>query len=204
MNRYTSKLLSCLLAFLLFMPLLSAFAEEADTGEEAAEENFFAGLELTYLNGDPFDASVFSGKPLLLNIWATWCQPCVEELPHLDELAKEYAEQITIVGLHSDGLTVTEAGELAPNGEMNQAALELAEALALTFPLINPDINLFILMNDPEYGLQVEFLPTTWLIDGDGYVRRILPSSLDMDGWKNTIDEFLTKLQEEADAGTES
>ncbi len=76
----------------------------------------------------------------------------------------------------------------------------MAENLSLTFPLVNPDTNLFVLMNSPDYGLQVSVLPTTWLIDGDGFIRGILTSSRDKEGWKQVIDEFLTKLQEEADA----
>ncbi len=177
-------------------------AAETTAEPEAQEQegNFFASLKLNYINGEPFDASVFDGKPILLNIWATWCQPCVSEMPHLNELAAEYADRLNIVGLHSEGLTVTAEGELAPNEEANQAAVEMAESLSLTFPLVNPDTNLFILMNDPNYGLQTEFLPTTWLIDGDGFVRGVLTSARDKEAWKQVIEEFLTKLREEADA----
>ncbi len=186
-------------------PTAEPTAEPTETAGQEEGKNFFASLELTYLNGDPFDASVFDGKPILLNIWATWCSPCVSEMPHLNELAAVYADRLNIIGLHSEGLTITEAGEgeLVPNEEVNQAALEMAENLALTFPLVNPDTSLFILMNNPDYGLQVSVLPTTWLIDGDGFIRGILTSSRDKEGWIQVIDEFLTKLQEEADEGTE-
>src|SRR5262245_38469186 len=39
------------------------------------------------LNGKPIDFAQYQGKPLFLNIWATWCPPCVSELPSIDNLA---------------------------------------------------------------------------------------------------------------------
>ena len=179
--------------------------EQAEAGPEAAEEpvNFFAQLELTDIYGNPFDASVFNGKPAFINIWATWCNPCVMEMPHLDELAKEYADKITIIGLHSEGMTVKDE-ELVPNEEKNEAARALAEKLGLTFPLVNPDVNLFVLMNDNRYGLQVQVLPTTWLVDGNGVIASVVPSANDKEGWKEIIDGFLNYLEENAVEKTES
>ena len=198
MNKPLTRFFSLLTALLL-MTALPALAGEAPVQEEAAQENFFARLKLTHLDGSPFDASVFNGTPVFLNIWATWCPPCVQEMPHLDRLAGEYADRIHIIGLHSEGLTFTQAGELVPNGEAIAAAAALRDELGLTYPLLNPDVSLFILMNSPSYGLQAEVLPTTWLIDGEGYIRRILPGSRDEAGWRVVIEEFLTKLLEEAD-----
>ena len=44
----------------------------------------------------------FKGKPVLLNLWATWCGPCVKELPTLDALAKREAGKLTVVALSQD------------------------------------------------------------------------------------------------------
>ena len=199
------RLLTLALALLFALGFPSAMAEsapadapEAPEAEETAPENFFTTLELTYLDGTPFDSSVFAGKPVFLNIWATWCGPCVNEMPHLDELAREYADRITIVGLHAEGLTVSEQGEIVPNEERTQAALALQADKGLTFPLLNPDFTMFVLMNDPQYGLSVSVLPTTWLIDGEGFIRAILPSSNDKAGWARVIEEFLSDLEKEA------
>lgn len=205
MKMIFKRLLTLALALLFALGLPSAMAEsapadapEAPAAEETAPENFFTTLELTYLDGTPFDSSVFAGKPVFLNIWATWCGPCVNEMPHLDELAREYADRITIVGLHAEGLTVSEQGEIVPNEERTQAALALQADKGLTFPLLNPDFTMFVLMNDPQYGLSVSVLPTTWLIDGEGFIRAILPSSNDKAGWARVIEEFLSNLEKEA------
>ena len=46
-------------------------------------------LHLTGLNGEAFDPASIKGKPVLLNLWATWCAPCVKEMPLLDRLAAD-------------------------------------------------------------------------------------------------------------------
>lgn len=43
-----------------------------------------------------------TGKITILNFWGTWCGPCVNELPHFDQFAKDYAEQVTIIAIHTD------------------------------------------------------------------------------------------------------
>lgn len=54
----------------------------------------------------PDDAAVtlaaFKGKPLLVNLWATWCAPCVAEMPTLDALAAERGEAMTVIAVAQD------------------------------------------------------------------------------------------------------
>lgn len=197
------RLLTLLLCGLLVLGVWPALAEatpapepEAET-EEVLEGNFFAAMELTYLDGTPFDASVFEGKPIFLNIWATWCSPCLMEMPHLNELAEEYKDKIHIIGVHAEGMTVTEEGELLPVEEKNTLAMQLRDEKGLTYPLLNPDITLFILMNNPQYGLQVSALPTTWFIDDQGFIRDVVPGYKDKAGWQQAIDAFLEYVETE-------
>lgn len=44
----------------------------------------------------------FKGKPLLLNLWATWCAPCVVEMPTLDKLAEQSGDQLRVVAVSMD------------------------------------------------------------------------------------------------------
>ncbi len=50
----------------------------------------------------------FQGKPVLITFWATWCEPCRDEFPMLNELAKEYAPK----GLHVVGVNLDDDGDL--------------------------------------------------------------------------------------------
>ena len=54
-------------------------------------------------DGEPVDlAAALSGKPALLNLWAYWCAPCAQELPHLQAFADRAGEAMTVLTVHSD------------------------------------------------------------------------------------------------------
>src|SRR5258708_8800367 len=71
-----------------------------------------AGAPQTHAPNDPQIIDVqgyqklvrqYRGKPLLINFWATWCEPCRDEYPMLNELSKEYAPKgLRVVGVNSD------------------------------------------------------------------------------------------------------
>jgi len=61
------------------------------------------GSSFEYPNGDTVDWSKFKGNPLIINFWATWCTPCVEEMPLIDRFYKENAAKgWQVVGLAVD------------------------------------------------------------------------------------------------------
>jgi thiol-disulfide isomerase/thioredoxin len=53
-------------------------------------------------DGDPASLAAFGGKPLLVNLWATWCGPCVAEMPTLDSLAAREGERLQVVTVSQD------------------------------------------------------------------------------------------------------
>mgnify|MGYP000685660661 CR=1 FL=1 len=50
----------------------------------------FSKIKLTELDGTPIDLTQYKGKAVFINFWATWCPPCVEELPMLDAFSREH------------------------------------------------------------------------------------------------------------------
>jgi thiol-disulfide isomerase/thioredoxin len=77
--------------------------QKLTTGQTNAAQNALWAMSFDTPDGQPQPMSSFRGKPLLLNFWATWCPPCVEELPLLDAF---YQEQKTrgwqVLGLAVD------------------------------------------------------------------------------------------------------
>lgn len=62
-------------------------------------------LRLDSPSGGPLEMGAFRGRPMLLNFWATWCPPCVEELPLIDRFFKDHAaDGWQVVGLAVDQL----------------------------------------------------------------------------------------------------
>ena len=91
----------------------------------------------------------FKGKPVLLNLWATWCAPCIKEMPTLDALAAKEGSAITV-------LTVSQDLE----GKPKVAPFFKAHGFAHLLPYLDPKLGL-------STALQAN-LPTTILYDSSG------------------------------------
>lgn len=106
------------------------------------------------LDGDSVSLAQSRGRVTLLNVWATWCHPCREEVPVLQALHERYeARGFELIGVSVDG-----RGEEA-------TIREFARDFGMTYAL----------WHDPEERVQSAFLavgvPATFLIDRDGVLR---------------------------------
>lgn len=77
-----------LLASVLFLFSTLTMANPVDRFGKLDPEYQLPKLEGRYLSGEPFSLEKYSGKKLIINFWATWCGPCVKEMPALIRLSK--------------------------------------------------------------------------------------------------------------------
>jgi cytochrome c biogenesis protein CcmG/thiol:disulfide interchange protein DsbE len=117
-------------------------------------------FSLSGLDGKPTTLAGLRGETVILNFWATWCDPCREELPLLDRLARTYAGSLTVVAV--------ETGEPAAEVRAFTEALGLGWIRVLTDPAGQVG-DLYL----------VRGLPTTFFIDETGMIRRIRIGTLD-------------------------
>lgn len=83
--------------------LAPAGADTAVSAADAAAADLFWGLSFDTPDGKPLPMRSFHGKRLLVNFWATWCPPCIEELPLLDYFYQENKDKNwQVVGLAVD------------------------------------------------------------------------------------------------------
>ena len=57
-------------------------------------------FEVELLNDGKVKLSDYYGKPIFLNFWATWCGPCVREMPHIQEVSEEYGDKVVILAIN--------------------------------------------------------------------------------------------------------
>lgn len=99
---------------LLRAGLVAAVALGGAPALRAAEPSSVYTLEFPTPDGQVTSMSSYLGKPLVLNFWATWCPPCVKEMPDLDYLQGKHSD-VTVVGLAVDTVTnVVEFGKKVP------------------------------------------------------------------------------------------
>ena len=72
-------------------------------------------VDQTGLTGETFELDQNRGKVTVINFWGTWCGPCIAELPHFNEVAKAYADSVTVVAVHSFYGNDKEAAYIAEN-----------------------------------------------------------------------------------------
>jgi thiol-disulfide isomerase/thioredoxin len=80
----------------------SSGAKPAMTIDRGHKGEAAPGIGFADPDGKPVTLASFKGKPVLLNLWATWCAPCVAEMPTLDKLAAREAGRITVLTVSQD------------------------------------------------------------------------------------------------------
>jgi len=118
------KIAALLVALLLACVALAEGAAPAQVGAEAPD------FELNTLDGGVFRLSENRGKVVLLNIWATWCPPCAEEVPSIQQLAEAHPEDLVVIGASVDrGEDVVKAF-IAENGVTYPVGMDVDYNLA--------------------------------------------------------------------------
>lgn len=135
-----------------------------DSAQPAAVSGLF-GQTLPDKNGVPHHLSEWRGKTLLVNFWATWCAPCVEEMPELNRLQTEVEKKnIQIIGIGVDS---------AANIK------DFSSRLDIRYPLYVAGMGGADLSR--QFGNQAGGLPFTVLIDSNGHIKKTYLGRLNLD-----------------------
>jgi thiol-disulfide isomerase/thioredoxin len=126
MNRIVSSLL---VTGVLFLIVNSAFL-----GCNRKTLDAMPRWELQDMDGNVIHSKEFAGKIVVVNFWATWCQPCVQEIPGFVSLQQKYGKQgLTIVGIALDELGAQSVKPVLKQRGVNYTVLAGDTAIQLTF-----------------------------------------------------------------------
>lgn len=184
MSHKAMRLLIGVLCCALAICPIHAIAQEVAT----VERPFLHSFATTDIEGGEVDQSIFADYDLtMINVWATYCQPCLSELTDLGKLHADYAEKgVQIIGIVTDTLNM--------DGSISESQVEFAREIvqttgaAYTHLLPSQDLVNIVLW-------QISAVPTTFFVNSKGaLVGYAYEGSRDYDAWSKIIDETIELL----------
>ena len=205
------RMISLISASLLMVGLLAGCGNEKEPSQPSAEQaqpqqteeaqpstelpqaqaGIFQTMQMTDFDGNEVDKSLFEGHRLtMVNIWATFCNPCLSEMPELGELAAEYAKEeggAQIIGICTDitdlsGNTTQEAVD---------GAKQIVEMTGAAYPHLIPNDEFMAFLMQEVPGV-----PTTFFVDENGEViGDEVVGAKSKDAWQQEIESRLAMLE---------
>ncbi|KAB8138374.1 thiol-disulfide oxidoreductase ResA [Gracilibacillus oryzae] len=168
---YRTSILTVLFGALLFALISNLMADDEtlDVGDKAPD------FQLTHLNGGQSETirlGDLKGKGVMLNFWATYCEPCEREMPYMETLYPEYKQKgVEIIAVSVD------ATELVID--------KFVEQYGLSFPVLHDNNSLVM----DAYGIRP--LPTTFFIDENGVIVERVMGELTLEN----LEGYLQKIE---------
>ena len=159
-----------------------------DTSTAASDSTgVLSSFSTQTLAGETVDNTMLSGYPVtMVNVWATFCGPCLDEMPDLGTLAAEYADKgVQIVGLVSDVLNA----DATIDQEQVDLAKEIVSSTGANYPHLLPSAELIqsVLMN-------TQVVPTTFFVDETGkQIGDTITGAKSIDQWRSILDAMLAE-----------
>lgn len=129
------------------------FMPAADNGDVVGQPR--PGFRHADLSGRAVSAADFDGQVLLVNFWASWCKPCVEEMPMLSDLQRRYGDE----GFRVVGIAVDDP----------ERAADFAGGMDLAYPVLLGEADTVV--TGRRFGNATGMLPYSALVDRDGTIR---------------------------------
>ncbi len=136
----------------LFAVLVSLIAATAVPTTQTPLDALLGAAGVTTLDGKTLTRDALRGRIVLVDVWATWCAPCLAEMPTLKQLQATHADDLLIVGVNVDSLPRRDLRQWLSRKEITWP--QLFDGRGVNGPLASQ--------------LNVEFLPRSFLYDEDG------------------------------------
>lgn len=191
MKKILALILSVIMFALIFTSCGKSGAENEPTsvgGEITQNSGILSDFTTTDIDGNAVDASVLGGKKLtMVNIWATFCGPCINEMPDLGKISEEYADKgFQIIGIPVD--VVDYYGNI--DASQVELAKEIIDETGAVYLHILPSASL----NQAKLS-QVTSVPETIFVDENGnQVGESYIGSRSEEQWKEIIDRLMENM----------
>ena len=174
------RLFALLMLCVLALWGCAAEPEETEPGANAAPDFTFYDID-----GNAHTLSEFKGKPVILNFWASWCNPCKSEMPDIENAYREYGDEIQFILVNltdGDSETVaTASGYISEQGYTFPVYYDIVQEGAST------------LAGATAYN--VTSIPITYFIDAEGNILAYASGMMSASRLQSGIDLLLPEQQ---------
>ena len=186
---HTGAALACLLTLAACSPAETMTSTpDLSASEDEVQTGVLSAFSTTDLEGNTLDQSILADYDLtMVNVWATFCGPCINEMPDLGELAAEYADKgVQIIGLVSD--TMDSDGTISDS--QVETAKEIVAETGADYRHLLPSDDLLGILS------QIYAVPTTFFVDSEGVqVGDAIVTAQSKEKWIETIEGMLAEVQ---------
>lgn len=186
----TKRKIITLTLFLSISGLFSACINQEGDQFNPIENSIFTGepnsqnladapdFTLEAMDGRPFTLSEHRGKIVILNIWATWCPPCRDEIPDFIEIQEKMKDDVLFLGVSQDE-------------EGWEVVRPFAEEFEINYPLVIDDGTV-----SGKYG-PIMGIPMSFVINREGKVEYVIPGMINKETLQPALEEIAAKTQGE-------
>ncbi len=133
-----------------------------NTSDSETEEKVLAtDFEVTLVGGDTVKLSDYLGQKVLVNFWATWCGPCVQEMPAFQRLSEDYPDDVVILAVNCGDSAKDVEDFVQENGYTFNIAIDESLAVSSLYPTSS--------------------IPLTLIVDEEGYITYASYGAADAD-----------------------
>lgn len=143
-------------------------------------------FEMKTLEGETFELAEHRGDVVVVNFWATWCAPCVQEIPVFIEMQRKFGDD----GLQFVGVSLDKQGF--------EVVRPFAEKMQINYPLVVDDGSLA-----KEFG-GLQGVPTTYVVDTNGEIQHRIEGITTEQHLRSLVDGMLTLTESEGSGETVS
>ena len=156
-------------------------------GSEASDGGSLGEFSMEDVNGETYTQEMFADHDLtMINVFTTWCSPCIREIPDLEKLSKEMEDQ----GVQVVGIVLDVAGNA--DEETIEKAKFLAEKTGAAYPFLIPDAGY---LNGRLAGISA--VPETFFADKEGnIVGKPYSGSRSFEDWKGIVEKELEGVRQ--------
>lgn len=156
-------------------------------GSEASDGGSLGEFSMEDVNGETYTQEMFADHDLtMINVFTTWCSPCIREIPDLEKLSKEMEDQ----GVQVVGIVLDVAGNA--DEETIEKAKLLAEKTGAAYPFLIPDAGY---LNGRLAGISA--VPETFFADKEGnIVGETYSGSRSFEDWKGIVEKELEGVRQ--------